>query len=297
LRGCVRGVVGGGVCWHAAMRPGTQVRADVNDEAPEPPRRRSQRVRRPVISYPARAAQRRRAIQKGNERNRAQPLTAALYGPKDTGLQRSGIRSFPEAVLVDLQRTNPSDAATIVPDQKIQPTTSHGGFRPLSVGRLPDLGSRAQRFDVRLLFARSQDPSIAWVGHVESLRGVPDRPIEEIFVVEDDSQNGLDHVDGYRSIFLAITLARNYEVGANGRLWMDTLPLTGAYTTCALQESDPNLIDYVTDSATLARDGPPGTRRATDGWPARGARLRGSRQCWSSPSGPDSSRATSARPS
>ena len=24
-----------------------------------------------------------------------------------------------------------------------------------------------------------------------------------------------------------ITIARNYQVGANGRLWMDTLPLTG----------------------------------------------------------------------
>src|SRR4051812_40487523 len=46
-----------------------------------------------------------------------------------------------------------------------------------------------------------------------------------------------------------ITLARNYQVGADGRLWMDTLPLTGAYTTYALQESNPALIDYVTDSA------------------------------------------------
>jgi alkaline phosphatase len=46
-----------------------------------------------------------------------------------------------------------------------------------------------------------------------------------------------------------ITIARNYQVGAGGRLWMDTLPLTGAYTTYALQESNPSLIDYVTDSA------------------------------------------------
>src|SRR5882724_405961 len=46
-----------------------------------------------------------------------------------------------------------------------------------------------------------------------------------------------------------ITVARNYQAGANGRLWMDTLPLTGAYTTYALQESNPSLIDYVTDSA------------------------------------------------
>ena len=46
-----------------------------------------------------------------------------------------------------------------------------------------------------------------------------------------------------------ITIARNYQAGANGRLWMDTLPLTGEYTTYALQESNPSLIDYVTDSA------------------------------------------------
>ncbi len=46
-----------------------------------------------------------------------------------------------------------------------------------------------------------------------------------------------------------ITIARNYQVGANGRLWMDTLPFTGEYTTYALQESNPSLIDYVTDSA------------------------------------------------
>lgn len=46
-----------------------------------------------------------------------------------------------------------------------------------------------------------------------------------------------------------ITVARNYQVGADGRLAMDSLPFTGAYTTYALQESNPALIDYVTDSA------------------------------------------------
>lgn len=46
-----------------------------------------------------------------------------------------------------------------------------------------------------------------------------------------------------------ITIARNYQVGANGRLAMDKLPLTGAYTTYAVQQSDPRKPDYVTDSA------------------------------------------------
>src|ERR1700680_2299741 len=46
-----------------------------------------------------------------------------------------------------------------------------------------------------------------------------------------------------------ITAARNYAVGAAGRLAMDSLPLTGEYTTYAVQELDPTLPDYVTDSA------------------------------------------------
>jgi alkaline phosphatase len=46
-----------------------------------------------------------------------------------------------------------------------------------------------------------------------------------------------------------ITIARNYQVGANGRLAMDTLPLTGAYTTYAVQKDNPALPEYVTDSA------------------------------------------------
>jgi alkaline phosphatase/streptomycin-6-phosphatase len=46
-----------------------------------------------------------------------------------------------------------------------------------------------------------------------------------------------------------ITIARNYHVGAAGRLNMDTLPLTGAYTTYAVEETDPSLPNYVTDSA------------------------------------------------
>ena len=46
-----------------------------------------------------------------------------------------------------------------------------------------------------------------------------------------------------------ITLARNYQVGADGRLAMDTLPLTGEYTTYAVQKDNPSLPDYVTDSA------------------------------------------------
>ncbi|WP_433179995.1 alkaline phosphatase [Actinoallomurus sp. CA-150999] len=46
-----------------------------------------------------------------------------------------------------------------------------------------------------------------------------------------------------------ITIARNYAKGAAGRLAIDTLPLTGEYTTYAVNKSDPSKPDYVTDSA------------------------------------------------
>jgi alkaline phosphatase len=46
-----------------------------------------------------------------------------------------------------------------------------------------------------------------------------------------------------------ITAARNYSVGPGGRLALDTLPLTGAYTTYSVQEKNPALPDFVPDSA------------------------------------------------
>src|SRR5262245_45557822 len=42
-----------------------------------------------------------------------------------------------------------------------------------------------------------------------------------------------------------ITIARNYSVGAAGRLAMDKLPMTGAYTTYSVVKDDPTLPDYV----------------------------------------------------
>jgi alkaline phosphatase/streptomycin-6-phosphatase len=49
-----------------------------------------------------------------------------------------------------------------------------------------------------------------------------------------------------------ITIARNYAVGAAGRLALDTVEFTGAYTTYTVQETDPALPDYVGDSAATA---------------------------------------------
>lgn len=49
-----------------------------------------------------------------------------------------------------------------------------------------------------------------------------------------------------------ITIARNYERGAAGALAMDTLPITGDYTTYSVREEDPETPDYVPDSAATA---------------------------------------------
>jgi alkaline phosphatase len=49
-----------------------------------------------------------------------------------------------------------------------------------------------------------------------------------------------------------ITIARNYQVGAGGRLAMDRLPLTGAYTTYSVQKNNPTMPDYTPDSAATA---------------------------------------------
>jgi alkaline phosphatase len=49
-----------------------------------------------------------------------------------------------------------------------------------------------------------------------------------------------------------ITIARNYQVGAAGRLALDRLPFTGACTTYVVQEANPALPDYVGDSAATA---------------------------------------------
>lgn len=46
-----------------------------------------------------------------------------------------------------------------------------------------------------------------------------------------------------------ITAARNYAVGPGGRLALDSLPLTGAYTTYSVEETDPRVPDFVPDSA------------------------------------------------
>ncbi|GAU69289.1 alkaline phosphatase [Streptomyces sp. NBRC 110611] len=55
-----------------------------------------------------------------------------------------------------------------------------------------------------------------------------------------------------------ITLARDYTVGANGRLNMDKFPLTGTYTTYSVRaDGSP---DYVTDSAASATGWATGTK-------------------------------------
>jgi alkaline phosphatase len=49
-----------------------------------------------------------------------------------------------------------------------------------------------------------------------------------------------------------ITLARNYTVGAAGELALDRLPYTGQMTTFSVQETDPSIPDYTSESASTA---------------------------------------------
>ncbi|KQX62107.1 alkaline phosphatase [Angustibacter sp. Root456] len=55
-----------------------------------------------------------------------------------------------------------------------------------------------------------------------------------------------------------ITIARNYLKGANGRLAMDSLPMTGAYTTYSVDKD--GTINYVTDSAASGTGWATGTK-------------------------------------
>ena len=57
-----------------------------------------------------------------------------------------------------------------------------------------------------------------------------------------------------------ITAARNYHVGASGRLALDGLPHSAAYTTYSVQENDPALPDYVPDSAATGTAWSTGTK-------------------------------------
>jgi alkaline phosphatase len=73
-----------------------------------------------------------------------------------------------------------------------------------------------------------------------------------------ETNNSLVLENGVRNVILLIadgmgdseiTMARNYEVGAEGKLVMDTLPFTGAVTTYSLEENNSSVPYNVTDSA------------------------------------------------
>lgn len=59
-----------------------------------------------------------------------------------------------------------------------------------------------------------------------------------------------------------ITIARNYTVGAGGRLALDKLPLTGAMTTYSVLETDPQKPDYTSESASTATAWSTGSKTA-----------------------------------
>src|SRR5262249_6978977 len=72
----------------------------------------------------------------------------------------------------------------------------------------------------------------------EVLRAIDDHPARNVILFLGEGMGASE-----------ITIARNYEKGAAGRLSMDSLPLTGEYTTYAVRRGTANVPDYVTDSA------------------------------------------------
>lgn len=59
-----------------------------------------------------------------------------------------------------------------------------------------------------------------------------------------------------------ITIARNYDKTAGGRLALDRLPLTGAMTTYSVQETNPQKPDYTSESASTATAWSTGSKTA-----------------------------------
>ena len=59
-----------------------------------------------------------------------------------------------------------------------------------------------------------------------------------------------------------ITLARNYLVGAGGRLALDKLPFTGQMTTYSVREDNPSKPDYTPESASTSTAWSTGTKTA-----------------------------------
>lgn len=59
-----------------------------------------------------------------------------------------------------------------------------------------------------------------------------------------------------------ITIARNYEYGAGGRMALDGLPLTGAMTTYSVLENNPSAPDYTPESASTATAWSSGSKTA-----------------------------------
>src|SRR6516164_9099024 len=86
--------------------------------------------------------------------------------------------------------------------------------------------------------------SLAWTNRIESQNG--DRTADVRRALEDGGARNVLLFIGDGMGDSEITLARNYAVGAAGRLAMDSLPFTGEYTTYSVEERQPALPDYVT---------------------------------------------------
>jgi alkaline phosphatase len=108
-------------------------------------------------------------------------------------------------------------------------------------------GERAAMRSAKAILFMFVALSLAWTNRTQTQNG--DRTADVRRALEDGGARNVLVFIGDGMGDSEITLARNYEVGAAGRLAMDSLPFTGEYTTYAVKEDAPEIPDYVTDSA------------------------------------------------
>jgi YVTN family beta-propeller protein len=131
--------------------------------------------------------------------NATGPLPAGYRGNKPF-LEAHTNRTFPgyNLDIADTVRANVWIA-------DLQQFAARGGFPALSIVRLPNDHTAGARLGAPSPRAYMADNDLALGRMIEALSRSPFWKETAVFVVEDDSQNGPDHVDSHRSPFLLIS--------------------------------------------------------------------------------------------
>jgi len=131
--------------------------------------------------------------------NATGPLPAGYRGNKPF-LEAHTNRTFPG---YNLDISDTVRANVWIAD--LQRFAARGGFPALSIVRLPNDHTAGARLGAPSPRAYMADNDLALGRMIEALSRSPFWKATAVFVVEDDSQNGPDHVDSHRSPFLLIS--------------------------------------------------------------------------------------------